>query len=308
MLVPAPAVEVTDLRMVYGPVTAVDGLSLTVETGTITAILGPNGAGKTTTIETCEGFRAPQSGEVRIFGADPIIDAQDLRPRVGVMLQSGGSWSSVRAADMVRHLARLYANPLNPEALCARLGIDDFASTPYRRLSGGQQQRLNLAMALVGRPELIFFDEPTAGLDTRARHDAWALFDELRSSGVTAVLCTHHLDEAEALADYVYIVHEGRLAASGTPAELGHPDGIDVVTIKARAGLDVEALDACLPSQTSAAARAHGRYEIQGRIDPAVVARALDWFAEQGVLVDAVKVGTQSLEDRFLQLTAERTP
>lgn len=293
--------------MVYGPVIAVDALSLTVETGTITAILGPNGAGKTTTIETCEGFRTPHEGRVRVFGLDPVRDARELRPRVGVMLQSGGSWSSVRAADMVRHVASLHANPLDPDALCARLGIDAFAKTTYRRLSGGQQQRLNLAMALIGRPELIFFDEPTAGLDTRARHDAWALFDELRASGVTAVLCTHHLDEAEALADYVYIVHEGHLAAAGTPAELGHPDGIDVVTIKARAGLDADALSAHLPDGARAAARAHGRYEIQGRIDPQVVAGALDWFARHGVLVDAVKVGTQSLEDRFLQLTAEST-
>lgn len=302
---PEPAVTVTDLSMVYGPVTAVDGLSLTVETGSITAVLGPNGAGKTTTIETCEGFRTPQEGQVRVFGLDPVRDVRQLRPRIGVMLQSGGSWSSVRAADMVRHVASLHANPLDPEALCARLGIDDFARTPYRRLSGGQQQRLNLALALIGRPELIFFDEPTAGLDTRARHDAWTLFDELRSSGVTAVLCTHHLDEAEALADFVYIVHEGRLAAAGTPAELGHPDGIDVVTITARAGLDDTDLSARLPDGARAAARARGRYEIQGRIDPEVVAEALAWFAERGVLVDSVKVGTQSLEDRFLQLTAE---
>ena len=170
-----PAVEVVDLVMRYGSVTAVDGLNLTVEQGTVTAILGPNGAGKTTTIETCEGFRTPQSGTVRVLGLDPIADGRKLKPRVGVMLQSGGAWSGARAYEMLRHIASLHAHPLDVDQLIERLGMHGYGSTPYRRLSGGQQQRLSLAMAIVGRPELLFLDEPTAGLDPQARHATWDL-------------------------------------------------------------------------------------------------------------------------------------
>ena len=171
-----PAVEVIDLVMRYGSVTAVDGLSLTVEPGTVTAILGPNGAGKTTTIETCEGFRTPAARHpCACSGLDPIADARELRPRVGVMLQSGGAWSGVRADEMLRHIASLHAHPLDVDALIERLGLGSAAARPYRRLSGGQQQRLSLAMAIVGRPELLFLDEPTAGLDPQARRATWDL-------------------------------------------------------------------------------------------------------------------------------------
>ncbi|RYJ06125.1 MAG: ABC transporter ATP-binding protein, partial [Actinomycetales bacterium] len=161
-------------------VRAVDGLTLTVEPGTVTSILGPNGAGKTTTIETCEGFRRPQSGRVRVLGLDPVADATELRPRVGVMLQSGGAWLGVRAGEMLRHMASLYADPLPVEPLVERLGMASFGRTSYRRLSGGQKQRLSLAMAIVGRPELVFLDEPTAGLDPQSRRATWDLVDELR--------------------------------------------------------------------------------------------------------------------------------
>jgi ABC-2 type transport system ATP-binding protein len=171
--VPAPAVLVDGLVMTYGDVRAVDALELEVASGTVTAILGPNGAGKTTTIETCEGYRRPQRGSVRVLGLDPLRDARRLRPRVGVMLQSGGAWSGVRAGEMLRHLAAMHAHPLDVDLLMERLGLDSCGRTPYRRLSGGQRQRLGLAMAVVGRPELVFLDEPTAGLDPQARHSTW---------------------------------------------------------------------------------------------------------------------------------------
>src|SRR5688500_11637841 len=177
--------------MRYGSVTAVDGLSLTVAPGQVTAILGPNGAGKTTTIETCEGFRRPQRGSVRVLGLDPIADARALRPQVGVMLQSGGAWSGVRAEEMLRHMASLHAQPLDAGALVERLGLGSCGRTPYRRLSGGQQQRLSLAMAVIGRPQLLFLDEPTAGLDPQARRATWDLIRELRAGDVTTVLTTH---------------------------------------------------------------------------------------------------------------------
>jgi len=206
--------------MRYGAVTAVDRLDLDVTAGQVTAVVGPNGAGKTTTLETCEGFRRPHDGSVRVLGLDPVADAARLRPRVGTMLQSGGAWSGVRAPEALRHAAALHAHPLDPDTLADRLGLGDCGRTPYRRLSGGQQQRLGLAMAIIGRPELVFLDEPTAGLDPQARRSVWELVSELRVAGVTVVVTTHYLDEAEQLADQVVVVDHGRVLATGTPAEL----------------------------------------------------------------------------------------
>src|SRR6478736_10324768 len=187
--------------MRYGEKVAVDGLDLVVDRNTITAVLGPNGAGKTTTLETCEGYRQPQGGRVAVLGLDPQRQRRDLLPRIGVMLQNGGAWSGVRAMEMLGHIARLHAHPLDVDELGERLGLGDCGRTPYRRLSGGQQQRLGLAMAVVGRPELVFVDEPTAGMDPAARRTTWEILGELRADGVTIVLTTHYLEEAERLAD-----------------------------------------------------------------------------------------------------------
>jgi ABC-2 type transport system ATP-binding protein len=167
--------------MRYGDVTAVDGLSVDVHIAEVTAVVGPNGAGKTTTLETCEGYRRPQRGTVRVLGLDPIADAVQLRPRVGVMLQSGGAWPGVRAVEALQHAASLHAHPLDVDVLVERLGLGACGSTPYRRLSGGQQQRLGLAMAVIGRPELVVLDEPTAGLDPQGRRSVWDLIAEMRA-------------------------------------------------------------------------------------------------------------------------------
>jgi ABC-2 type transport system ATP-binding protein len=156
----APAVEIDGLVMRYGSTVAVDGLSLSVARATITAVLGPNGAGKTTTLETCEGYRRAQSGTVRVLGLDPHREQRALLPRIGVMLQEGGAWSGVRAVEMLHHLARLHAHPLDVDLLAERLGLHECGRTPYRRLSGGQKQRLGLALAVVGRPELVFVEDP----------------------------------------------------------------------------------------------------------------------------------------------------
>ena len=226
-----PAVVVDGLVMRYGATTAVDDLSLTVERGTITAVLGPNGAGKTTTLETCEGYRAPQQGTVRVLGLDPRRQARELLPRIGVMLQDGGAWSGARAPEMLRHIAALHAHPVDPRVLEERLGLAECGRTPYRRLSGGQKQRLGLAMALVGRPEVVFVDEPTAGLDPAARRTVWELFAELRNDGVTVVLTTHYMDEAERLADRIHIIDHGRLIASGTPIELTRGGSVSTIRL-----------------------------------------------------------------------------
>ncbi len=214
------AVEVRDLRITYGDRVAVDGMAFEVRPGTVTAVLGPNGAGKTTTIETCEGFRRPWSGSVRVLGLDPRADARALRPRVGVMLQSGGVYPGARALEMLEHVASLYARPQRPRELAERLGVARLGRTPYRRMSGGEKQRLAFALAVVGRPELVFLDEPSAGLDPQGRLAVWGVVEELRRDGVTVVLTTHLMDEAERLADEVVIVDHGKVVAQGATADL----------------------------------------------------------------------------------------
>lgn len=305
-----PAVEVRDLVMHYGrgdsTVHAVDGLDLTVAAGSVTAILGPNGAGKTTTIETCEGFRRPQSGSVRVLGLDPVADAADLRPRVGVMLQSGGAWLGVRTHEMLRHVASLYADPLPVDALVERLGMGAFAHTSYRRLSGGQKQRLSLAMAIVGRPELVFLDEPTAGLDPQSRRATWDLVDELRRHGVTTVLTTHYMDEAQELSDLVHIIDAGRVIASGTPAELVAQGARNTIRFHARPGLDLESLTKELADGASVTEPSPGHYVVTTEVDPAVLHRVTGWCAAHDVLVESVLVERQTLEDRFLELTGRQ--
>ena len=212
--------EIDNLVVRYGEKAAVDGLSLTVTGGTVTSVLGPNGAGKTTTVESCEGFRRPDSGQVRVLGLDPIADHDALMPRIGVMLQEGGAWSGVRAVEMLKYVATLHTHPLDIPALVERLDLGSCGRTPYRRLSGGQKQRLSFALAIVGRPEIAFLDEPTTGLDPHGRREIWQLIRDLRADGVTVVLTTHAMDEAEQLSDQVHVVSAGQVIASGTPDEL----------------------------------------------------------------------------------------
>jgi ABC-2 type transport system ATP-binding protein len=299
----SPAVEVRDLVMRYRDTTAVDGLSLTVEPGSVTAILGPNGAGKTTTVETCEGYRRPQSGLVRVLGLDPVADHAALASRVGVMLQSGGAWSAARAVEMLRYTAQLYANPLPVDALVERLGLQSCGRTSYRRLSGGQQQRLGLAMAIVGRPELVFLDEPTAGLDPQARHSTWQLVADLRDAGVTVVMTTHYMDEAERLASYVYVVDHGRVVTAGTPADLVATQGRDTIRFSAKPGLDVAGLALRLAADYTVSEDSAGDYRVRGVVTPHVLADVTAWCADLGVMPDDLHVEKPTLEDVFLELT-----
>src|SRR6476619_5270329 len=241
-----PAVEIGRLVKRYGQTTAVDGLTLSAAPGAVTGILGPNGAGKTTTIEICEGYRKPDQGTVRVLGLNPVRDARALRPRVGVMLQSGGIPQSVPAADYLNLLSRFHTSPVAVPALLDLVGLTAVARTPYKRLSGGQQQRLSLAAAVIGRPELVFIDEPTAGMDPQARHATWDLITGLRQSGASVILTTHQMDEAEQLADHVVIVDHGQVVADGTPAELTGTAGQLRFLFEAK--LDTESLLAALPA------------------------------------------------------------
>ena len=298
-----PAVEVRDLVKHYGNRTAVDGLSLTVEVGTVLALLGPNGAGKTTTVEVCEGFRRPDGGTVRVLGLDPQRDGRALRPRVGVMPQGGGAYQSARAGEMLRLFAAYARNPLDPAHLLDRLGLTAAERTPYKRLSGGQQQRLSLAMAVVGRPELVFLDEPTAGLDPQARRATWEVVEELRTEGVTVLLTTHYMDEAERLADAVVVVDSGKVVATGTPAELTRAGATGQLRFRARSGLDLSELLVALPSGSAASEPQPGMYLIEGTVDPQLLATVTAWCAGRGVFAEDLRVERRSLEDVFLELT-----
>ncbi|MEU5194882.1 ABC transporter ATP-binding protein [Streptomyces scabiei] len=299
-----PVVQVHSLVKRYGDKTAVDGLDLTAGAG-VTAVLGPNGAGKTTTIETCEGYRSPDSGSVSVLGLDPVREAAALRPRIGVMLQSGGVYSGARAEEMLRHVARLHAHPLDVDALIERLGLGGCGHTAYRRLSGGQQQRLALAMAVVGRPELVFLDEPTAGLDPQARRATWELVRDLRADGVAVILTTHYMDEAEQLADDVAIIDGGRVVAQGSPEELCRGGAENTLRFTGRPALDVGSLLKALPADSAAVELTPGVYRVTGKINPQLLATVTSWCAQHGVMPDRISVERHTLEDVFLELTGK---
>ncbi|CAL9402406.1 Vitamin B12 import ATP-binding protein BtuD [Actinosynnema sp. ALI-1.44] len=295
-----PAVEVSGLVKRYGSTVAVNGLDLTLPRGEVLALLGPNGAGKTSTVEVCEGFRRADGGTVRVLGLDPRSPA--LRPRIGVMPQGGGGYPGVRADEMLRLVAACAADPLDPAWLLDVLGLTNAKSTPYKRLSGGQQQRLSLACALVGRPELVFLDEPTAGMDPQARRLVWELVAALKNDGVSVLLTTHLMDEAEALADHVVIVDRGQVVAAGTPRELTALED-QQLRFRARPGLDLSLLVGALPEGMKVREASPGGYLVQGRIDPQVVSTVTSWCAQQGVLAEELTVAKRSLEDVFLDLT-----
>ncbi len=298
-----PAVEISNLIKSYGRVHAVRGLSLRAARAAVTAILGPNGAGKTTTIEICEGYRRPDEGAVRVLGLDPVADARQLRPRVGVMLQSGGIPPSARPAEYLRVLAAFYAQPIDPGLLLDRLGLAGCLRTPFRRLSGGQQQRLSLAAAVIGRPELVFLDEPTAGLDPQARHATWDLIAGLRTAGAGIILTTHNMDEAQRLADHVVVVDHGQLVAEGSPASLTGSAG--QLRFRAEPGLDTDGLLAALPPGSAAKESPAGHYivEVHDRVDPQLLAAVTAWCADHGVLAQELRIESRTLEDVFLELT-----
>jgi ABC-2 type transport system ATP-binding protein len=287
----------------YGATTAVSGLDLEVQPAEVLALLGPNGAGKTTTVEMCEGFLRPDNGSIEVLGLDPFVDNARLRARIGVMLQGGGGYPAARAGEMLELVASYAANPLDPKWLLDTLGLTEAARTTYRRLSGGQQQRLALACALVGRPELVFLDEPTAGMDAHARLVVWELIDALRRDGVTIVLTTHQLKEAEELADRLVIIDHGVAVAEGTPAELMRSGAEDQLRFTAPRKLDLVLLISALPEDYRAAEIMPGEYLVEGHIDPQVLATVTAWCARLNVLATDMRVEQRSLEDVFLELT-----
>ncbi|MGZ6778579.1 MAG: ABC transporter ATP-binding protein [Mycobacterium sp.] len=287
----------------YGSTVAVSNLDLDVERAEVLALLGPNGAGKTTTVEMCEGFIKPDAGTIEILGLNPITDNARVRERIGVMLQGGGAYPAAQAGEMLNLVAAYSADPLDPQWLMETLGLTEAAKTTYRRLSGGQQQRLALACAVVGRPELVFLDEPTAGMDAHARIVVWELIDALRSDGVTVVLTTHQLAEAEELADRLVIIDHGVAVAGGTPAELMRSGAENQLRFKAPRMLDLSLLISALPESYTATETSPGEYLVEGHIDPQVLATVTAWCARLNVLATDMRVEQRSLEDVFLDLT-----
>ena len=299
-----PAVAITGMVKRYGTLTAVDGLTLTARRGEVTAILGPNGAGKTTTIEICEGYRAADAGTVKVLGLNPARDTKALLPRIGVMLQSGGIPPAVPAGEYLRLLSRFHEKPHDPAWLLDTVGLSESKRTPYKRLSGGQQQRLSLAAAVIGRPELVFLDEPTAGMDPQARHATWDLIGALRADGVSVILTTHFMEEAERLSDHVVIIDAGQTVADGSPAALTGSAG--QLRFRAEPGLDTDSLLSALPAESAAKESPAGHYLIEvpgGTVEPALLAAVTAWCAERAVLPSSLQIESRTLEDVFLELT-----
>jgi ABC-2 type transport system ATP-binding protein len=298
------AIEVEGLTVTYRDVVAVDDLSFRAEAGEVTCVLGPNGAGKTSTIESLEGLRGPALGRLSVIGLDPHRDHRSLVARIGVMLQEGGVHPGIRTLEALRHAAALYAESLDPDELLERLGLGGLERRTYRQLSGGEQRRLALALALVGRPQVAFLDEPTTGVDPAGRRVIRQVIADLRSEGVTVLLTTHDLDEAERVADRVVIIDGARLVAEGPLEEIMRGPGAgESVRFAAPPGIDTEALSERLGGAVVAEA-GPGEYEVEAAPTPATVAAITAWLAERDLPLGDLRASRQRLEDVFLRLTS----
>jgi ABC-2 type transport system ATP-binding protein len=297
-----PAIDVSGLVVRFRGITAVDDLTFNAEAGQVLALLGPNGAGKTTTVETLEGYRRPSEGQVRVLGLDPGRDRAALMPRIGVMLQAGGVYPGITPREVLRLFAAFFERPDDPDALLDRVGLRGSARTPWRRLSGGEQRRLSLALALVGRPEVAFLDEPTAGVDVSGRRVVRDVVRELRDDGVCVLLTTHELEDAERLADDVVIIDHGRLVARGAPADLMAAGARDEIRFGAPPGLDVQALGARLSAPVTEVSS--GDYLVGTAPTPVAVAALTSWLAERDLPLADLRATRQRLEDVFLRLTS----
>jgi len=303
--VPDPALIIEDLVMRYGATTALAGLSMTAQAGQVTALIGPNGAGKTSTIEACAGLRHPSSGGIRLLGEQLTGGVPaGLRSRVGVMLQDGGLYSTAAPLDFVRYVAAMYPDPEDPRTLLADLGLDPALRTPIRRLSGGEQQRVKCAAALVGRPDLVFLDEPTAGLDPLARRGIHDLVRALTGRGTTVILTTHLMDDVERLADHVVVISRGRALRSGTVVDLIGAD--DSITFRGPRHIDLGDLRSALPAECIITEDHPGHYRVVGSTDPMVLSAIASWSAQHGATTADLSVGRRSLEDVIVELIGER--
>lgn len=303
---PEAALSIRDLVVQYGSRRAVAGLSLTAPAGAVTALVGPNGAGKTSTVEACVGLRTPGAGEIRLLGTvmPPGGTAPaGIRQRVGVMLQDGGLYPTARPLELVAHVASMYPRPRDPAETLDAVGIDPTMRTPIRRLSGGEQQRVKCAAALVGSPELVFLDEPTAGLDATGRRSLHDLVRALVAEGTSVVLTTHLMDDVERLADHVVVIARGRDIARGPLADLVGDD--DSVWFGGPPHADLTALRAALPPGSAVTEGPAGHYRVTGTADPQVLAVVAAWCGQLGIRTSDMTVGRRSLEDVVMRLVEE---
>ena len=290
------AITVRGLRKTYGHRAAVDGVDFDIETGEIVAVLGPNGAGKTTTVEMLEGFRTPDSGDVSVLGMDPRHGGRALRERVGIVLQEAGVDPFLSVREVTALHAGYYPHPRDVDETLALAGLTENVDRRVRVLSGGQKRRLDLALGIIGDPELLFLDEPTTGFDPGARRDAWEVIANLRSLGKTIVLTTHYMDEAQHLADRVIVMAQGRIVAQGAPSELGGGGSPTVIRFTAPPGVQLPELPA--------SAETVGSDVVIETADPVPIVHALTgWAMDRGIDLNSLTVSRPSLEDIYLQLT-----
>ncbi len=300
------AIAVAGLTKSYGQQIALRDLSFSVARGEIFALLGPNGAGKTTTIEILEGYRQADQGSAVVLGLNPLTDARKLKPRLGVMLQQDGIYPALQTYEVLRLFSQFFVDPVPPAELLERVGLQDAAKVRCRQLSGGQKRRLALALALVGRPELLFLDEPTTGMDPQARRATWDIILEQKKRGATVLLTTHLMDEAERLSDRVAIIDGGALIALDTPAALTRAQSATTTEVyfSATPGLSPSEL-AKLPGAVAAHEEISGQYAIESADVRALLAALTNWLWQQGADLTELRVGRSTLEDVFLRLTGK---
>lgn len=300
------AIAVSGLVKSYGGTPAVNGISFEVQPGEIFALLGPNGAGKTTTIEILEGYRVADAGEARALGLDPRRDGAKLKPLMGVMLQQDGLYQTLRAREILALYASFFTHPEDPAELLERVGLSSAGGTRFRQLSGGQKRRLALAVAIVGKPRLVFLDEPTTGMDPQARRATWDIIQRLKAAGVTVLLTTHFMDEAERLADRIAIMDAGQIIALDTPAGLTTSQSTTGTEVRVRAtpGLDMAAL-AKLPSARAAREESPGVYVFDTGAPRDLLVELTGWLRDHAVDLTEMRVGRSTLEDVFIRLTGK---
>lgn len=295
-----PAVRLEDVRLTYGPTVALDGITADIPAHQLTALLGPNGAGKSSTVDLIIGFRRPDSGTVTVLGRPAADPNPQQSAAVGVMLQGAGIPPGARSVPLLQTYAAYYQQPWPVDDLVERLGLGDVRA-PFRRMSGGEQQRLKLALALIGRPELVIVDEPTAGMDPAIRRDVWALFTQLIDAGTTILLTTHDMAEAAELATRVIILDAGHIVADDLVASLVGSD--EELTFIAPSGLPLDDLRVALPEAIDVRESPVGRYRVRGAIDPMVVSTVTAWASRHDASMSQLRIGTPTLEDVFLART-----
>ena len=296
-----PTIVVEGLQKSYGAVRAVDGLSFTVEAGEVFALLGPNGAGKTTTVEILTGHRRRSGGRVSVLGYDPATGGRAYRERIGVVLQSAGFEEEFTVRELVRLQSRLYPRVHDADEVIELVGLSDKRTARVKTLSGGQRRRLDLALGLVGAPDLLFLDEPTTGFDPSARHHAWDLVARLRETGTTILLTTHYMDEAQRLADRAAVVRDGRLVALGRPDELGGERSMHTLTFRLPTGLSC--MD--IPRLEGKVIGDDGAVTVRTAAPVGDVHTLSSWALDRHVDLSSLTLTRPSLEDVYLELTGE---